>query len=329
MPANLPPEYFEVEKSLRGARTPQEKIEIYEKLIAVIPKHKGTEKLIALYRSKIAKAKEEVERRPGAVRHTPVFKIEKQGAGQVALAGPPNAGKSLLVRSLTGVEVEVADYPFTTRRPSPFMMPFENVRVQLVDTPPVTRDFMESWFPELVKAADAVMLVADLGDGAAAENVAVVTARLAEKKVELAAGGTDIPAERFPFVKRTLLAANKVDRPAGRQALEELKLLLEAPFEVVPVSALSTEGLEDLRRKLFELLSVIRAYSKPPGKKADQSSPFILKAGSTVMDMARAVHKDFAEKLAYARVWNASGLEGLRVNREYVLSDGDTVELHI
>jgi hypothetical protein len=329
MPANLPPEYHKIEAELRTAKTPEEKIDIYERLIRVIPHHKGTDKLIAMYRQKIAKAREEGERRASTAKHTPTHKIEKSGAGQVVLVGPPNAGKSSLVKALTGPAVEVADYPFTTRLPAPYMMPYDTVKVQLIDTPPVTGELMETWFPEMVKMADAVLLVADLADPETASTLDGIIARLKERKVELVGADDDIPPAYFPFRKRTLLAANKLDVEGAPRAFEELGLLLDGPFERLAISAADGRGLEALRRAVFLLLRVVRVYSKIPGKKADKDAPFALRVGTTVMDMARAVHKDFSEKLQYARVWNASGLDGLRVNRDYVLADEDVVELHI
>jgi hypothetical protein len=282
-----------------------------------------------MYRQKIAKAREEGERRASMARHAPTHKIERSGAGQIVLAGPPNSGKSSLVRALTGADVEVAEYPFTTRSPAPFMMPFENVKVQLVDTPPVTGELMETWFPETVKMADAVMLVADLTDPDAAATLEGIVGRLKERRVELLRADADVPPPYFPFRKRTVLAANKIDAAGAPRAFEDLGMLLDGPYERLAVSATDGRGLETLRRTVFGLLRVVRVYSKIPGKKPEKDSPFTLRVGSTVMDMARAVHKDFSEKLQYARVWNAAGLDGLRVNRDYVLADEDIVELHI
>jgi ribosome-interacting GTPase 1 len=329
MPANLPPEYHKIEAELRTARAPEEKIDIYERLIAVIPHHKGTDKLIAMYRQKIAKAREEGEHRQATAKHAPTYKVEKSGAGQVVLVGPPNSGKSSLVKALTGADPDVAGYPFTTRTPAPYMMPFENVKVQLIDTPPVTGELMESRFPEMVKIADAVILVADLSDPETATVLEGIQSRLRERKVELVRADTDIPSPYVPFRKRTVVAANKIDVEGAPREFEELSVLLEGPYERIAVSASSGLGLEGLRRIVFGLLRVVRVYSKIPGKRPEKDSPFTLRVGSTVMDMARAVHKDFSEKLQYARVWNASGLEGLRVNRDYVLADEDVVELHI
>lgn len=330
MPANLPPEYFRIEATLREAKTPQDKIEVCEKILAVIPRHKGTEKLVALYKSKIAKFREEAQKKPSTSHRGPLLRIEGSGAGQIVVVGPPNTGKSSLVKTLTGAEVEIADYPFTTRLPSPFMMPFENIKIQLVDTPPITSEFVEPWFPEMLKTADAVLLVAGLGDDGTASLLEGIFAKLREKKVELAATDAEIPPERGPFLKRTLLAANKADLDPDGKAFADLGALLEGPFDRLAVSALTGYHVHELKHRLFGLLRVVRAHSKVPGKKAEMDSPFALKKGSTVLDMARAVHKDFAEKLDFARVWSKDGtLDGLRVNRDHVLNDEDVVELHI
>ncbi|HPN17394.1 MAG TPA: TGS domain-containing protein, partial [Candidatus Aminicenantes bacterium] len=80
---------------------------------------------------------------------------------------------------------------------------------------------------------------------------------------------------------------------------------------------------------IFDLLHVIRVYSKVPGKKAEFESPFILPRRSDVMRIASAVHKDFVEKLAYARLWRGNEITGMMVNRDFALEDGDIVELHL
>lgn len=330
MPANLPPEYHRIEAELRTARSPEERIGIYERLIAVIPHHKGTDKLIAMYRAKIAKAREEAQRRPSTAKRGALLRIERSGAGQVIVIGPPNTGKSSLVKALTGAEVEVADYPFSTRLPSPFMMPFENIKVQLVDTPPATPEAIEPWFTEMLKTSDAVLLVADLGDADTASLCEALLSGLREKKVELAGVETEIPPEKGPFLKRALLAANKADLDPAGTAFADLGVLHEGPYERLAVSALTGLHIQELKRRLFGLLRVVRAHSKVPGRKAELDSPFALKKGSTVLDMARAVHKDFAERLDFARVWSKDGkLDGLRVNRDHALADEDIVELHI
>ncbi len=331
MPANLTPQYMEAEKKLRTAKTPEEKIEIYEELLRLIPRHKGTEKMVAQHRAKIAKLKEEKEKSAASVKHGVSTLIDKQGAGQVVLVGPPNAGKSLLIKALTGAEPEVGDYPFTTRVPAPYMMKFENIKVQLVDLPPITAEFMESWQVELIKVADAILIVADASSADSPGLLETVFGRLKDKRVEFVREETAPPPDESPrlFRKKALLLANKADLDPKGEGLEALRFFYEAQIPVLAVSAANGEGLEDLRKRIFDLLRVIRAYSKAPGKKPERLDPHILKSGSTVLDIARSVHKDFAEKLAYARLWREGSFSGQMVTRDEVLQDQDIVELHI
>lgn len=329
MPTNLPPQYFETERKLRTARTAQEKISIIEELLAIIPKHKGTEKLRALYKTKIAKLKSEAQKRPEASKHGLSFHIDKSGAGQVILLGPPNAGKSMLIKVLTNANPEVGDYPFTTRSPCPAMMKFENIWIQLVDMPPITPDYLEFWHAELIKEADAVLFLLDLSGQNQAEVMDGIRQKLKEKRIELLAKGQVIPKEEFVFYKKALIVANKKDIPLSEENLERLKKALEGKFSLLAVSLLAQDGLEELRKEIFSILEVIRVYSKVPGKKPDLEEPFILKKGSSVIDMAKAVHKDFSQKLKYARIWSKNIPQGQMVNRDYILEDEDIIELHI
>jgi len=329
--ANLTPQYLEAERKLKTAKTPQERLEIMQEMMALMPKHKATEKLQAQLKTKISKLKEEMERQTSA-KHGVSYVIPKQGAGQVVVLGPPNAGKSMLIKALTGADPEVGDYPFTTRMPAPYMMKYENVRVQLVDLPPMTPDLMESWQVELVKIADAALIVVDLADAEAPSLLESLVAALKEKRIEFVREDYEPPADAPygpPFRRRTLLIANKSDLDAGGANLEALKLFFESQLAVLPVSAATGEGIEDLKKRVYDFLHVIRVYSKVPGKKPDHNEPFVMSRGTTVIEMARAVHKDFAEKLNYARLWRGTEYSGQMVNRDFVLQDEDVCELHL
>jgi ribosome-interacting GTPase 1 len=328
---NLPPQYFEVEKKLKTAKTNQEKIEIYEELLAIVPKHKASEKLQAQIKTKLSQLKTASEKKSGAARHGSSYIIDRSGAGQVIVIGPPNSGKSLFIKALTGANPEVGDYPFTTKSPAPFMMKFENIRIQLIDTPPVTVDFMETGLAEAAKIADDVMVVIDVASPGAASDLENVILKLKEKKVELIAPDKEVPETVPPYYKRSLVIANKSDLDAGGTNLADLRMLFKDQFEILPFAANDAEAAEALKQKVYLMLDIIRVYSKAPGKKADKEEPFTLKKGSTVQDMARAVHKDFHQNLKYARLWRASNsaYQGSMVNRDQVLEDEDTVELHL
>ena len=329
MPANLPPQYFETEKKLKTAKTLQEKISIHEELLAIVPKHKGTEKLQALLKTKIAKLKAQGQKKSVVARHTAAFQIEKAGAGQVVLIGAPNSGKSSLVKALTNASPEIGNYPFTTCLPSPAMMPYENIQIQLVDMPPITQDYFEFWQAELIKGSDGILLVLDLSIPETAEDLLTLLSKLEEKRIELVAYNQIVPPEKHQFCKKSLIIANKSDHPLSTERLESLKDLVDPQFSLIPVSTLKEDSLEDLKKRIYILLDVIRVYSKIPGKKVDLNDPYVFKKGSSLMDMAKAVHKDFSQKLKYARIWGKNKYQGQKVNRDYVLEDEDIIELHI
>jgi len=335
MPANLTPEYREAERAFKEAATTADKIAALEHMLAVIPKHKGTEKMQGELRRRLARLKQDSQhaRRTGPARGAPVYHVEKEGAGQVALAGAPNTGKSALVCRLTRATPEVADYPFTTRIPICGMMPFEDIQIQLVDLPPLDPQFGEAWVPQAVRSADAVLLVVDLGAIELLDEIENSVAMLEKAKIRLGPQ----PSLPYGFVaKPALVVANKADLPGARENFQAFVELYSGRFPAVAVSAETSEGLEDLKRATFEMLGILRVYTKEPGKKADLTKPYVLRAGATVADLAGRVHKDILANLKYARVWGhpsaplgAGGkFEGQMVHRDHTLADRDIIELH-
>jgi ribosome-interacting GTPase 1 len=274
---------------------------------------------------RLSKLRAEAARRPTS-RAGITHRVEKEGVGQVAMVGPPNSGKSLLVRSLTHAQPEVADYPFTTRVPLPGMMPFEDVQIQLVDLPPVHPDFPESWLYQIIRTADAALLVVDLGDPDLLEDLETTLGQMANAKAQL--DGGELPNTPGWLRKRTLLAANKVDAVGAVENLKILRDLYGERFELRRVSAETGEGLDALRQAVFDMLEVIRVYTKAPGKKLELFAPYVLKRGSHLIDLAVHVHHDFLAQLKYARLWREGRFEGQMVNRDHVLEDKDVVELH-
>ncbi len=328
MPANLTPQYIKAEQEYKQAQTPDERLECLRKMWALLPKHKGTDKLQAELKSKLSRAKEEAEGEKKSAKKGISHKIPRDGAGQVMILGAPNSGKSQLLAALTSAHPEVAPYPFTTHAPQPGMMPWEDVQVQLIDTPPITADYLESYLPGMIRSADAALLVLDLSVDEGVEQADELIRKLEEAKVRLvsrpAAGAEDdVIAD-----KKTLFVANKIDTDEAAERLELAREFFAGRFDILPVSATSPD-VSTLRDRVYKFLDVIRIYTKAPGKPADWKRPFTCPVGSTVLDLAGLVHRDIAANLKFARIWGAGVYDGQSVGREHVLHDKDLLELHV
>lgn len=324
MPANLTPQYLEAERNFRLAKTPLEKIACLEEMLSVMPKHKGTDHLRADIRTKIAKLTQSLDRKTATQRAS--MMIEKVGAGQVAVIGPPNSGKSQLVASLTKATPTVAAYPFTTQNATPGMMAYENVQIQLIDTPPLSEHPPEWWLMNIIRRADALLIVIDLGDDPLSQLEAVI-ARLREKKIGSWPETVDSDEEYPLKVKKTLVIGNKQDLDSDAGNFNILQEMYGDRLILVSVSALG-EGLDELRSAIFRRLDIIRVYTKVPGGKPDYEDPIVLETGSTLETAAALVHKDFAKKMKYARIWGSGKHDGVMASRDHVLQDGDIIELH-
>jgi len=328
MPANLPPDYFEAEKRYRAAKTPRDKIACLEQMLTIMPKHKGTDKLRADLRRRISKLKDASQSKKSVGKRDSAFHIDKEGAGQVLVLGPSNVGKSALVAALTNASPQVADFPNTTWQPTPGMMPVGNIQIQLIDTPPLDREYVEPELMDLIRRADLILVVVDLQTDpmqqledtiALLDEFRIVPLRLKERY----AGQPGLTF--IPF----LVLANKNDDSSSDENFEILRELLEDDWPMLSVSATTGRNLEALKQTVTTRLEIIRVYSKAPGKDPDTSAPFVLKKGSTVADFAGKVHQDFVKKLKVARVWGQSVFDGQMVQRDHVLQDGDVVELRL
>jgi uncharacterized protein len=329
MPANLTPQYKEAEERLRAATSRDEKLVALREMMALLPKHKGTEKLQADLRRRIARLEEEVEQGArGGARRTDPGHVHREGAGQWALVGPPNAGKSALLAALTNAHPEVAPWPFTTHAPLPGMMPFEDVQVQLVDTPAVSAHHAESYMTNLVRNADGVVVVLDPTAADVAESLAACRALLERARVW--PRGRPLPPDASPLLaeRPVWVALNKADLDDDGTFAALAREALGPGERPAVVSATHGRGLEALRAALFADLGRIRIYAKEPGHPADHARPFVLDQGATVHALALLVHKDIAEHLRFARIWGHARFDGQQVDRDHVLADRDVVELH-
>ena len=331
MVLNLTPQYHEADARYRAAATPEEKLAALEDMWRELPKHKASEKVQAELKKKLSAARKELKeggRKGGPVRTDP-FAIPRSGAGQIVLIGTPNVGKSSIVGGLTNANVKIADFPFATPLPVPGMVQYEDIQIQLIDTPPVTAEHVPPGMAGLWHGADVLIVVVDLASDTLLEDAEVCLNHLAERNIELTGGAGATPSESGTPMKVTgLMLANKLDLPGAADNLELLRELVGVRVPIEPLSTRDETHMGRLPELLFRMIRVIRVYAKPPGKKPDLDEPFVLPTGSDIHEMARKVHRGLEHRIRAARLWGAGVVDGQNVHLDHVLHDKDIVELH-
>lgn len=321
MVVNLPPQYHEKEKELKKAKSPEEKIAILEEMLAIMPKHKSSEKLQALLKSKISKYRKMMEKTPSVAKKSPIPQIPREGAAQVVICGPTNSGKSTLLSSLTKAKPEIADYPFTTIVPVPGMLAYQDIKIQLIELPPLSSEFTENWVGDYIRKADLILFLFDLSSDNLIEDIEDAFNVLERFKVK--------KEGEFEFFYPILWVGNKIDIPRYKEIKEVFVELYRdrIPF-FVEISAKEGLNLENLPEEIFKKLDIIRVYTKIPGKPPDLENPYTLKKGTQLIELAEIIHKDIAKNFKYARLWRENSDKPLVVGRDFVLEDKDIVEIH-
>ena len=321
MPANLPPQYFEVEKQYREAKEPREKLTYLQQLLSIIPKHKGTEKLQADLKTKISKIKTTIEKQKKSKGSGGAwYQVEKQGAGQIVLVGLPNGGKSSLLNVLSNAHSEVGFYPYTTQLPKVGMMEFENIMIQIVDTPALYEE-APAWLYGLYRNSDILLIVVDLCKDPI-NDFEKIRKALNDKNIF-------ITKHEYGDVKKALVVLNKADAESDENARRVFVKKYQDDFSIMPISTTRLQGIDILKKWIFDRLNIIRLYTKKTGKPIVKHDPVVLLRGTTVIDAAEHIHKDFKKNLRYARLWNEKGYAGQRVEKNHVLCDEDVIEFHV
>ena len=319
MPANLPPTYYKLKHQHEAAKTDEERLSLLEEMLRIVPKHKGTEKVVSDLRKRIAVIKKGSSGKGGKSSGKKGYSehIPKQGAGQIVMLGPPNSGKSHMLASFTKAKSEVSPTPYTTTIPVVGMLPYENIQFQLIDTPSIMQDFISPTVLTLVRNADLCLGVVSLATDSLLDELDMILTVLNDQRGDAEDNEVDY-----------LVVANQVDTPGASERLEILTEFYGEELHIYPISAETGEGKDALLEGLYNTLDIVRVYPKAPGKPIERDDPIVLPNGATVMDAALGLHKDFAE-FKFARIWGPEWHDGQPVGRNDVIYDGDVVEFHL
>ncbi len=389
MVTNLPAEAKHKWAEVVACRSIPEKIRLMREFLSLVPKHKGTSRLVANVKRRIAELERELERSKARRRGGGFgFAIAKEGAGQIVILGPPNVGKSALLASVTNAKPEISPLPFTTRKPTPGMFQYEDIQFQLVEAPAIVEGAAEGRMGgtqtlSLARNADGLILMVDLSDNPV-KQFAVLSSELEKAGVliekpegevevirrgygigiQIVGGGTlvdctyedvrrllksfritsalirisgkvslsDIEDSLFSnnIYKPTIIIANKADSPNTEANTRMLKEALEGrSLTLLVASCLKNRGLRDLGRSIFQMLEVIRVYTKEPLSKKPSGKPLVVKKGTSVIEIAKRLHSEMYRSFKYARIWGPSAkYPGEKVGSSHILMDGDIVEIH-
>ncbi|MFH0711208.1 MAG: GTPase [Candidatus Aenigmatarchaeota archaeon] len=291
IPINAGAEYFVAEKRYLEAKSKEEKIKALEEMIKFAPKHKGGHNLLSQLKHRLKKLKKESKKGKSSSKQK--SSIKKEGAAQVCVIGLTNSGKSTLLKALTNVDAEIADYPYTTKQPVVGMMNYGDVLIQLIEIPST----FDSEFTSLLQTCDEIIVLLD-GDQPVDKQIEELNEIIKKNKV----GNKDI-----------IWVLNKAE---GKTRLG-----------MINISAIAKIGMNKLKDEIWYRLGLIRVYTKSPGKEK-VVPPVTLPKDTTVKDVARSIHKDFLKTFNFARVFNNSQFSGQKVGLDFKLNDLDVVEIH-
>lgn len=343
MSANLTPQFHKAKEEYHRSSTNEEKLVALEEMLRTIPKHKGTDKMQANIKTQLSKVKSEAKKQSNKSKQKPFWIIERQGAARIVLVGPPNTGKSQFLLSISNAATKVAPYPYTTQKPIPGMAVHKNIQLQIIDLPPFTTN-SPSWIMEIIRTSDLVLIFLDTSSDSILSQLETLSEALISNNLKLLSPlvindyeeesdfieDADLFAD--PNSRKAIIIANKCDKQSFSELFDiflEFLEMLEIDLPIHNISAKENLYIDSLFDNILDYLEIISAYTKAPGEEPNYNEPVALRKGATLTDLAMIIHKDFANKLKFARVWGPSTFDGQKVSKDYVICNQDVVEFNI
>jgi hypothetical protein len=300
MPINAHPEYVSAEKEYQEAYTDEERLAALEKMMRYMPKHKGAENLRKNIRTRYKKLKQEMQK---AKKASGAKKGIKKEDMQAVIVGLTNSGKSSILKAITNAEPKIASYGFTTTEPEVGTLHYQGCNIQIIDIPPIAS---ENFDRGLVNNADTILIIVE---------------KVHEIKPILAILKSNKKA-------KVIVVFNKIDLYDENTKRKISETLKSKRYNFVMTSAITGDGLDKLKEKIFRSFNIIRVYTRQPGKKEDEI-PVILPPNSTLKDVAEKILHGYSKKVKYAKIWGPSSkFAGQRIGLKHIVKDKDIVEFY-
>lgn len=299
MPINAHPEYINAEAEYHNASTPEQRLLALEKMVKTLPKHKGAETLRKNIRTRYKKLKNESEIKKKKSKGKKG--IKKQDL-QAVLIGLTNSGKSSVLKTLTNAQPKIASYGFTTLEPEIGTLNYQGCPIQIIDLPPVSS---ENFNKGLMNNADTLLIVVEK-----IHEIKPLLETLKQNKNS-----------------KKIIVFNKIDLYNSETKRKIKETLKSKRYNFAIISCRTTEGVEDLKEKIFKSFKILRVYTKTQRKKQD-NVPIILPPNSTLKDVAEKILHGYSKKVKFAKITGPSAkFKNQKVGLSHVVKDKDVVEL--
>ncbi|MEK6885763.1 MAG: GTPase [Nanoarchaeota archaeon] len=302
MPVNASYEFANAEKQFQSAQTDEERLEGLEEMLRTVPRHKGSENIIANLRTRYTKLKDKIEKLKSQKKGGGGVKFSvKKGDMQVTLVGLTNSGKSSILKLLTNANPHIAPYAFTTQTPEVGILYYENCQIQIIDLPAIGADTFDTG---IINTSDTVLEV-----------------------VEKISDIPEVEKVLTKFKGKRIVVFTKIDKLDFNTKRKTLETLKTKKYNFVMLSARTEEGLDELKEKIFKSFNKIRVYTKQPGRAEHDNEPVIMLPNSTVEQIARIIFKGRTDVIKRTRIWGPSSkFGGQEVGVKHVLKDKDILE---